>query len=110
MGGFANQAGLGMMNLTGVYQQSEGTSGVGFWNSLLGSLGGLGVSSFGPDKDGWYDYYYTQPEPGVLCQFKEYDDGIPWVGYDDLPPDFSVGYLKWRLTGIARMKLEGWGL
>ena len=106
MGGFTDQAGLGMMNLTGLYQQWEESFGVGFWNSLFGSIGGLGVSSLGPDKDGWYTYFYSAPPKDALCQFKQDVEGYvggPWVGYSsDFSPEFNVAYLKWRLTGIAK--------
>ena len=109
MGGFANS--FEPQQLGNYYAQSAqqigATSGFGgFWNSLFGPIGGLGVSSPGPDKDGWHEYCYTQPSPDLLCQFKYYDDGEPWVGYDDLSPEANIGYLKWRLTGIARMQLE----
>ena len=68
------------------------------------------MSSPGPDKDGWYAYIYGAPPKDALCQFKQDVEGYiggPWVGYSsDFSPEFNVAYLKWRLTGIARMQLE----
>ena len=90
-------------NTFGQLGQQQAPSG-GFWNSLLGnkcwsvSL----LSPVGPGKDGWYDYNYHQPAHDALCQFKQYDDGEPWIGYADFSPEFNVAYLKWRLTGIAK--------
>ena len=74
----------------------------GFWDALLGNVGALYLSSV-TDTEGWVDYINCSPKKDVLCQFKQHEDGIPWVGYSsEFHPEFNVAYLKWRLTGIAK--------
>jgi hypothetical protein len=108
MGGFANSYGIAQQSINDLWGSMS--QGIGFWGSLLGSVGGLGASTIGPDEDGWHDYVGHPPPAGALCQFKR-DDVKSWVDHnDDYSPFMNVAGLKWKLTGIARVQLEGWGV
>jgi hypothetical protein len=97
--GVMQQGGLGAYNPPSVFG--------GFLSSMFGNIGHLGISTCAPDEDGWYDYIKMGPPERKLCQFKQYDDGEPWVGYaSDFHPEFNISYLKWKLTGIARTQDE----
>lgn len=87
------------------YLQAQ--SSVGFFGSLLGTLGGAGAAYMcAPDSDGWYDYVGNPAPKDKLCQFKqghEENEGEPWVGYaSEFRPEMNVAYLKWKLTGIGK--------
>ena len=83
------------------------------FRELFGSIGSFGVSSLGPDENGWYDFTYSYPPKNVLLQFErrwpidsKFADVERWVGYNDFYPEFNVAGLYWRYTGIGREQME----
>ena len=104
MGGFAGQiAGLGQESPP----FAHGWRKEGYWSSLRGVefLGWPSAAGAPVNGDGWHTYIGDPSPPRALCQFKQHDDGVPWVGYGkDVSPYFNVAYLKWRYTGIAKQE------
>ena len=77
------------------------------FRELFGSIGSFGVSSLGPDENGWYDFTYSYPPKNVLLQFERRSGDLDtWIGYNDFHPEFNVAGLYWRHTGIGREQME----
>ena len=75
------------------------------------------MSAFIPGPDarrcshdgGWTPYLMCRAPVDAMCCFWNEYNGDRWVGYaSDMHPFFNVSYLWWKLTGIARIELEGW--
>lgn len=58
-------------------------------------------------NDGWSPYLGGGCPLDALCQFRQGEDGVPFVSYArDFPPEMNVANLYWRLTGIGRVYME----